>query len=113
MPQFPIDANLPYRFSLWQGEDYVHAFDLGDELPDSAIWRYAKQKDLTIVTKDADFSDWIMLAEPPPRVIHLRIGNMRLRDLFAFLHRVWPTVEALAASNKLVIVRPTLIECVA
>jgi predicted nuclease of predicted toxin-antitoxin system len=92
MPGFLIDANLPYRFSLWQ---------------------YAKQRDLTIVTKDADFSDWIMLAEPPPRIIHLRIGNMRIRELFAFLHRVWPRVEALSTSNKLVIVGATLIECIA
>ncbi len=113
MPGFLIDANLPYRFSLWQVDDYAHVFDLGDELPDSAIWQYAKQRNLTIVTKDADFSDWIMLAEPPPNVIHLRIGNMRLRELFAFLHRVWPRVEALSAQNKLAIVRPTLIECIA
>lgn len=103
MPGFLIDANLPYRFSLWQG----------DETTGSAIWQYAKQRDLTIVTKDADFSDWIMLSEPPPRVVHLRIGNMRLRDLFAFLHRTWPRVAALSARNKLVIVGATLIECIA
>lgn len=113
MPGFLVDANLPYRFSLWQGDGYAHVFDIGDALPDSAIWQHAKQRDLTIVTKDADFSDWIMLAEPPPRVIHLRIGNMRLRELFAFLHGIWPRVEALSASNKLVIVGATRIECIA
>lgn len=112
MPRFLIDANLPYRFSLWQGDDYVHVFDLGDALPDSAIWRHARENNLTIVTKDADFSDLIMSAGPPPRVIHLRIGNMRLRDLFAFLERVWPQASALSANNKLVILHPTLIECV-
>lgn len=53
-------------------------------MPDAAIWQYAKEHDLIIVSKDADFSDWIMLSDPPPKVIHLRIGNMRLRDLFVF-----------------------------
>lgn len=112
MHRFLIDANLPYRFSLWRGADFLHVFDLGDDLPDSAIWNYARDNNLTIVTKDADFSDRIMLCEPPPRIIHLRIGNMQLRDLHSFLQRVWPRVDELSASSRLVIVRQTLIECV-
>lgn len=24
MPRFLIDVNLPYRFALWSGEDYIH-----------------------------------------------------------------------------------------
>ena len=112
MTRYLIDAILPYRFSLWHGVAYVHVFDLGDDLPDSAIWNYARENNLTIVTKDADFSDRIMLNEPPPRIIHLRIGNMQLRDLFSFMQRVWPRVEELSASSRLVIVRPTLIECI-
>jgi len=94
------------------GENFSHVFDIGDDLPDSAIWKYATQSDLIIVSKDADFSDRIMLSEPPPRVVHLRIGNMRMRDLFAFLHRVWPQVVELSASHKLNIVRESLIECI-
>ncbi len=82
MARFLIDANLPYRFALWQGENYAHVFDIGDDLPDSAIWQYARDRDLVIVSKDADFSDRIILTEPPPRVVHLRVGNMRMRDLF-------------------------------
>jgi len=112
MPRYLIDAKLPYRFSLWHGDPFLHVFDLGDNMQDSAIWNYARDNNLTIVSKDADFSDRIMLSEPPPRIIHLRIGNMRLRDLFSFLQRIWPQVEELSVSSKLVIVRPSLIECV-
>ena len=111
--RFLIDANLPYRFALWHGEDFLHAFDLGDTLSDIEIWQYAKQHDLVIVSKDADFSDMIMLSDPPPRVIHLRIGNMRLRDLFGFLRRIWPQLAELSTSHKLIIVRDTLIETIA
>ena len=113
MARFLIDANLPYRFALWHGEDYLHVYDLGDDMNDAAIWQYAKEHDLIIVSKDADFSDWIMLSEPPPRLIHLRIGNMRLRNLFVFLQRVWPQLTELSATHKLVIVHETVIECVA
>lgn len=113
MARFLIDANLPYRFALWQGEDYIHVFDIGDDLPDDAIWLYAQPRNLTIVSKDADFSDRIMLVEPPPRVIHLRIGNMRMRDLFGFLRRAWPQIIVLSSNHKLVIVHETMIECIA
>ena len=56
MARFLIDANLPYRFALWQGEDYLHVYDLGDDMPDAAIWQYAKEHDLIIVSKDAPFA---------------------------------------------------------
>lgn len=102
MARFLIDANLPYRFRLWQGPDYVHVFDLNDMWPDSEIWRYAREQRLTIVTKDADFSILAILNEPPPWVIHLRIDNMKMRELHAFLQRVWPEVNRLSTTHKLV-----------
>jgi len=48
MARFLIDANLPYRFELWRGEDCLHVYDLGDDMPDAAIWQYAKEHDLII-----------------------------------------------------------------
>ena len=41
-----------------------------------------------------------MLSDPPPKVIHLRLGNMRLRDLFIFLQRVWPQLADLLGRSK-------------
>lgn len=73
MAKFLIDANLPYRFSLWQGDNFEHVYDIGDDLPDTAIWQYAKTNNLTILTKDADFSDWITIAVygwPSARRLH-------------------------------------------
>lgn len=113
MPRYLIDANLPYRWDVWQGGDFRHVFDLGDSLPDRAIWEHARDNDLVIVTKDADFSDWIMLAEPPPRVVHFRIGNLRLIEFKRLVERVWPIVEQSIASHKLVIVLPDAIESIA
>lgn len=111
--RFLIDANLPYRFELWHGPAFVHVFDLDDTWADSRIWRYARENDLVIVTKDADFSDRAILSEPPPRVIHIRVGNMRMREFHGVITRAWPQAAELVASHKLVIVRSGTIECVA
>ncbi|MDO8414361.1 MAG: DUF5615 family PIN-like protein, partial [Gallionellaceae bacterium] len=80
-----IDANLPYRFGLWRSESCLHVFDLNDEWTDAKIWQYAAEHDLVIVSKDADFSDWIMLKDLPPRVVHLRFGNMKMRDFHVLM----------------------------
>jgi predicted nuclease of predicted toxin-antitoxin system len=110
--KYLIDANLPYRFKLWQGDDFQHVFDLDDTWPDKEIWSHAKEHGLTIVTKDADFSGWILLSDPPPKVIHLRIGNMKMRDLFSFLQRHWDEIAGLSETHKLVSVYQGEIECV-
>ena len=57
---------------------------LNNAWPDSEIWQYAREQKLTIVTKDTDFSTLAILNEPPPWVIHLRIGNMTIRNLHTF-----------------------------
>jgi predicted nuclease of predicted toxin-antitoxin system len=57
MIKYIIDANLPYYFSLWKGEEYQHVIDINPDMKDSEIWKYARENNLTIVTKDADFSD--------------------------------------------------------
>ena len=76
MAKYLIDANLPYHFSLWAGDEYIHINELNDAWTDSEIWQYAQEHNLTIVTKDVDFSDRIMLSQPP-RIIHIKFGNMK------------------------------------
>ena len=52
MAKYLIDANLPYYFILWNNTDYIHIKDLNDTWSDEQIWDYAKQNNLTIITKD-------------------------------------------------------------
>ena len=67
---------------------------------------------LAIVSKDADFSDRIMLSAPPPWVVRPAFGNLRLREYHAVLARVWPQIEALLPAHKLLIVHADRIEAV-
>lgn len=63
MKEFLIDVNLPYLFSHWSEEKYIHQRDIDPKLSDKSIWQYAERHNLTIVTKDADFAY---------RIIHLK-----------------------------------------
>jgi hypothetical protein len=76
--RYPIDANLPRWSSLGSGGDCEFVHDLGADWSDSAIWDYAAANGLTIVSKDADFSDRALLANAGgPKVIHVRVGPHR------------------------------------
>jgi predicted nuclease of predicted toxin-antitoxin system len=93
MNKYLIDANLPRKIKIWQTEDFKFVGEINDESTDSEICDYAKQNNLTIVTKDADFSHRIMVSNPPPKIIHIKIGNMRLRDFEGAIEKVWGTAE--------------------
>lgn len=102
MVKYLIDVNLPSRFSLWSGDEYQHVAKIDDELKDSEIWEYAKANNFVIVTKDTDFSDMVMINDPPPRVIHIKIGNMKMNDFHQFISKVWDDVCELGDAHKLV-----------
>jgi predicted nuclease of predicted toxin-antitoxin system len=110
MKKYLIDVNLPRYFSLWSSDEYEHIVNINDELKDSEIWLYAKQQQLTIVTKDADFSELALLNEPPPRVIHIKFGNMKMREFHQVLSKVWTEVCQLSEDYKLVRVYQNRIE---
>lgn len=73
-------------------------------MPDQQIWEYARKHDLTIISKDSDFSSRILLSDPPPKVIHIRLGNMSMRQFHEAIARSWEQVLELNTTHKLVIV---------
>ncbi len=112
MKRFLIDANLPGRISVWQGEEFLHVVDIDDEMTDSEIWNYARKNNHTIVTKDADFSNRMIVSKPPPRIIHIRVGNMRLRDFDRFIFENWKVIRIASSGHKLVNVYKDRIETI-
>ena len=102
MKGFLFDENLPRKILFSPKLPIVTVSQLGPSPSDSDLWNFARQHELVIVSKDADFSERIILQHPPPWVVHLRFGNLRKRDFHALLARVWPGVESLLNSHKLV-----------
>lgn len=112
MAQFLIDENLPYYFSLWNNEYCIHVADLKGVFTDEEIWSYALKNKLTIISKDADFSNKILYHSPPPRVIHIRLGNLKLNQLYEALKPNWDQVLQLSNNYKLVNVYMDRIESI-
>jgi predicted nuclease of predicted toxin-antitoxin system len=97
-----FDENLPKRVEFSPSLPVIPVSEIGSSPTDTEVWEFSRQRELVIVSKDADFSERIIMRQPPPWVVHLRFGNLRRREFHALLARVWPQVEALLKSHKLV-----------
>jgi predicted nuclease of predicted toxin-antitoxin system len=104
MPRYLVDVNLPRFFAQWNSPEYIHQLDIDETLPDQLIWEYARENGLTIISKDSDFSNRILLTEPPPKVIHIRLGNLTMRQFHQAVAQCWDQVLELNTTHKLVIV---------
>ena len=102
MNGFLFHENLPSKIQFTPSVPIIHVSILGNSPSDTHIWEYAKETGLVIVTKDADFSDRLMLDLSPPKVVHLRFGNMRKSAFHSFLARVWSRIEDLVIDHKLI-----------
>lgn len=104
-----VDENLPSTIAT--GCCYsIHALDLGSRLTDDELWHKAKENDWTILTKDTDFFDFLVAYGPPPKVIWLRIGNMRRKNLEDLFRSCWSDIAKLLPENDLIEVFPDRIE---
>ena len=102
MKGFLFDQNLPSRIQFKPRVPLVPFSELGPDPTDTQLWDFARQRELAIVSKDADFSERIITSTPPPWVVHLRFGNLRRGEFHIRLARAWPQVEALLKTHKLV-----------
>lgn len=102
MKGFLLDENLPTRLRFVPSLPVIRATSLGSQPTDAQVWEHARAHDLVIVTKDADFSLRILASSPPPRVVHLRFGNLRRARFHELLARVGPRLEAIFRTHKLV-----------
>ena len=108
-----LDQNLSPRLcdrlrDIWT--DVVHVRAVGLEASDdSAVWAYARQHDLTIVSKDGDFSGRSSLFGAPPKVIWLALGNCSTSEIERRLRGHHEEIEAFATEpdTALLVVEPS------
>lgn len=88
-----LDQNLPRALAKQLGQVFpgtVHVTELDMEREtDTAIWTYARERGLVIVSKDSDFYDRLTIKGSPPKLIWVRTGNVStafLLELFR-VHR--------------------------
>lgn len=112
MPKYLISTNLPYYFSLWDSPDFIHQNDIDGEWTDEQIWKYATKNNMTIITKDSDFSNKIVFRKPPPKIIHIRFGNMKMKEFHRLINKYWIDIKLASNKNKLVNVFKDRIESI-
>ena len=88
-----VDNQLPValaRYLSANGWECVHVQDIGlDTADDRAIWKYAKERSITIVTKDEDFQALAnRQGSIPPQVVWVWLGNCRKAALLESFARV-------------------------
>jgi len=101
-----IDENLPASLVRRLPADAVHATTLGVSVSDRSLWEMARDQGRDILTRDADFFDRLMLEGPPPRVIWVRLGNLRRTTLEDMLVARWSKILALLERFELVEIHP-------
>ena len=84
-----FDQNISFRVANrlktnFPGCRQVRELQL-ENLSDREIWNFAKEKQYTIVSFDADFYDFVTLYGHPPKIIWLRIGNTSTENLIKVL----------------------------
>ncbi len=76
-----VSPDLVRRLAdLFPGSHHVFLLDLHTK-DDAVVWRFGREHELIIVSKDADFAELSMLRGFPPKLIWLRLGNCRTEDV--------------------------------
>jgi predicted nuclease of predicted toxin-antitoxin system len=68
---------------------------------DTAIWEYAKQHDLVIISKDSDFKQRSLLYGSPPKFVWIRLGNCSVHAIEVLLRKHSITLHTFAQNPQL------------
>lgn len=84
-----FDQNISFRVlkkldKIFSGSEQVKDLGLQD-FSDKQIWNYAKENNFSIVTFDSDFFDLANLFGHPPKIIWLRTGNRKTKEIAELL----------------------------
>ena len=105
--KFLVDAHLPYgllRALRNAGHDARHTRELpqGNATSDATICRVATEEGCVVVSKDRDFYDSLLLRGEPPKLLLIRVGNMRKADLTELFTQRLSQLIVLLEQNDLV-----------
>jgi len=103
-----VDAQLPPGICAWLGSEFgVEATGIRElglrDANDGDIFDAAREADVVIMSKDADFVDLVDRLGPPPQIIWVTCGNTTNAALRRFLAAtLGPAVELIEQGEPLV-----------
>ncbi len=98
-----FDENLSRKLvkalaRIYPGSAHVATCGL-EKAPDTAVWNYAKEHGLAIVTKDTEFHQRCFLYGPPPKVVWIRLGNCATKTVETLLRVRAADIKAFGADK--------------
>jgi predicted nuclease of predicted toxin-antitoxin system len=104
---FLVDHQLPpvlARFLESHGHTAQHVRELGlKQADDAVIWRHAAVHGMAVISKDQDFYFIATSPGATGKLVWVRIGNCRKRELFeTFKRRLPQIIEAFEAGSRIV-----------
>jgi predicted nuclease of predicted toxin-antitoxin system len=100
-----FDHNLSPRLANRLADlfpESTHLYALGmDQTDDREVWNYAQTNDFTIVTRDSDYNELLVLRGFPPKVIWIRRGNCSTNEIETILRSHLIDIQTLASEATL------------
>jgi predicted nuclease of predicted toxin-antitoxin system len=112
MAEFLIDANLPAKIKVWKSNRFIHVSSINANWNDNEIWKYAKENGLSIINKDKDFLTYQLANGFPPKIVHIKFGNLKLKEFISVIDNCWREVENLLESHIIINIYLNKIEAI-
>ena len=93
--KFIIDAHLPKSLAhFFNPHEVIHTSELanGNLTADRDINALSVLEERILITKDADFYYSYIAARKPHKLVLVKLGNMRLKDLNSYFERNTKTI---------------------
>jgi predicted nuclease of predicted toxin-antitoxin system len=96
--KFIIDQNLPPRLARvlqgrYPGSQHVIGLQL-DRARDHVLWRYCKENEFSIMTRDDDFQQLSMLHGAPPKVVFMENAQGDAAGLAQFVQNNLDSIDS-------------------
>ncbi len=104
--RFLIDAHLPKSIAAsFKEHDVIHTSDLeeGNRTKDNRINSLSLLEDRILITKDNDFYYSYIAARRPIKLVLIKFGNMRLKELKEYFQRNATTIIELLEKHSFLV----------
>jgi len=101
-----LDSQLPQSItSCFKGYYVIHTYSLMDQhlTKDADIGQLSSLKKRAVITKDTDFFHSYMTVNEPYKLVLVKLGNMRIKDLKAYFKKNAGKIVELLEKNSLLI----------
>lgn len=107
--KFIIDAHLPPSLTTYfEGHDIIHTSLLedGNFTSDRTINHLSISEQRILITKDTDFYYSFTTKREPYKLVLVKLGNMRLKDIKGYFERNAKQLIALLEDHSFLILEP-------